>query len=108
MSGTTCSVDAVTLDGAPIPETFIDAALTSLIALHDLRGHGRGEKLAHRLGVHRQAQDAWARRGRLRGSACSREVEDLLALPRNTLKIGIMDEERRTSVNLAECIRAVP
>ncbi|AIT81544.1 malate synthase G [Novosphingobium pentaromativorans] len=93
-------------DGSEIPEGIMDAVITSAISAQDVKGMTR-------YGNSRKGS-IYIVKPKMHGpEECSftndlfDAVEDLLQLPRNTVKVGVMDEERRTSANLAACIHAV-
>ncbi len=103
------TTDAITVDGPDgreeVPEGILDAVLTALCSLVDIQGRGRlansrtGSMYAVKPKMHgpdevRFTDDLFA------------AVEDLLGMDRGTIKLGIMDEERRTSANLKACIHA--
>lgn len=97
---------AMMWNGQEVPEGIMDAVVTSAIGAHDVRGLGKyrnsktGSSYIVKPKQHGPQECAFT-------NDLFDAVEDLLDLPRHTVKVGVMDEERRTSANLAACIHAV-
>ncbi|MGB1489980.1 MAG: malate synthase G [Acidimicrobiales bacterium] len=99
------STEMVTVQGEPIPETLIDAVVTTMCGMHDLLNNGEttnspsGSIYIVKPKMHGSQEVAMA-------NQMFSAIESMLGLSPNTVKIGIMDEERRTSLNLLACIEA--
>ena len=97
--------DAMLFDGEPVPEGIMDGLVTSLIAKHDLLNNSPFQNSRHgsiyivKPKMHGPEEVAFS-------DALFAKIETVINVPKNTLKMGIMDEERRTSVNLDACINA--
>ncbi len=93
-------------DGGEVPEGIMDAVFTSAISTLDVEGHAKYGNSKHgsiyivKPKMHGPEECAFT-------NDLFNAVEDLLGLPRHTVKVGVMDEERRTSANLGACIHAV-
>ena len=97
--------DAMLFDGEPVPEGIMDGIVTSLIGKHDILGNSKfansreGSIYIVKPKMHGPEEVAFSEK-------LFSRIESVIDVPANTLKMGIMDEERRTSVNLKACIAA--
>ncbi len=97
--------DAMLFDGEPVPEGIMDGIVTSLIGKHDILGNSKfansreGSIYIVKPKMHGPEEVAFSEK-------LFSRIEEVIDVPANTLKMGIMDEERRTSVNLKACIAA--